>query len=637
MNADDEDWQKICPICFADDFVLAKVSNCGHTFCIECLQRLFCRYERQVDTELASVLPGNNSIDNFAAYNISTTEQLLRDLMHFNIDNIPTIERCPCCRSPISMLAVVQLGTESLVFNDKCITRLEKTPLFGKVFATSKGVGQNSFHFTSKSSTAEEVEAMQNGPYILRNPYSNSKSSNCEFKKYFFDDGCFYFSPKRTFHGTVSLPNENEQLQRCSIILCFSPDHLSITGGIMIRPALINPACSQSTDSKNKVDFPLDGTWKVIWFTERIPNNIDLDAMDCAIMHVTGNVIRLAVGGPEYKIQYENDRIFFEWPDCGVVQTSLEPECDFRSGTGDVPAVGSILRWKTADLLTPYIAWVRVTIEEFVGDTLPTIEYFGRSGGDRSLLRGNIISRRSLSWYRSIYNDGENDRIKYFTDNLWGNTFCQGLHVGLASYHFCQIENPTQEQHPNYAYISYESEACQQWPPLDDGSPIPSRVPFRNIVIDQVVKNLSTVSLEGTNVNTTVEVTFVVFRGTIEWLQDYGTTWQGNQRWEYEMIFDTQFTCILSGTVHSITQSGSREEMSQYGSALVYVNAGILSANEQLDNILTVSAANAGTNDNTPLSVLTRAVQSRLIWEGVTRRTNAMVGMALSRAYGTNE
>jgi hypothetical protein len=158
----------------------------------------------------------------------------------------------------------------------------------------------------------------------------------------------------------------------------------------------------------------------------------------------------------------------------------------------------------------------------------------------------------------------------------------------LASYHF-GLRTPTNsipnadgeasEPEP-YAYISYQHDMCSQWPPLDDGSPVPPQVYFHDISVEQVEEthliSRNDEEEEDDGSRDTVTSPHVVFRGNIEWLQDYGTTWQNNERWEYEMHFDSELTCILSGTVYCTSPGSSRREMSRYGTDLVYINAGIL-------------------------------------------------------------
>lgn len=141
--------------------------------------------------------------------------------------------------------------------------------------------------------------------------------------------------------------------------------------------------------------------------------------------------------------------------------------------------------------------------------------------------------------------NNDNYKPKYIKETLWGNVFFQGYKIGYASYHFISRDN---------VYISYENPSCAKWPSLDDGSDVPKQVPFRSIQWD-----------EGTH----------TFRGTIEWLALYGSTWMDSATWQYEIKFDKDFIGIVSGTVHSISSSGTNEEMSRYGDILNYANAAL--------------------------------------------------------------
>ena len=151
-----------------------------------------------------------------------------------------------------------------------------------------------------------------------------------------------------------------------------------------------------------------------------------------------------------------------------------------------------------------------------------------------------------------VPNGGEADIPTYHSDTIWGNVFCQGFKVGLASYHFIP---PAEGEDMGTAYISYENPATSEWPPLDNGQPIPAKVKFHNISFPNAT----------------------TFRGQILWQQDYGTPWQGMVRWEYEMIFDEKFTCIIGGSVTSFNADTPEvpRELSRYGEGLVYVNAAL--------------------------------------------------------------
>jgi hypothetical protein len=141
----------------------------------------------------------------------------------------------------------------------------------------------------------------------------------------------------------------------------------------------------------------------------------------------------------------------------------------------------------------------------------------------------------------------------------------------LASYHFISSTNSN-----HAAYISYENPDTSVWGSLDDGSPIPSKIKFRNIEWDESNR---------------------IFRGSILWFEDYGTTWKGKEKWSYEMKFDSSYMFIVSGTCKMFYKTslldGEEEEeeeeqqqqeeedvedvedveVHQFGVDLIYINA----------------------------------------------------------------
>lgn len=191
-----------------------------------------------------------------------------------------------------------------------------------------------------------------------------------------------------------------------------------------------------------------------------------------------------------------------------------------------------------------------------------------------------------------------NVRPTYYPDSLWGNIFCQGFKVGLASYHF-----QTNEE----AYISYEHPDTSQWPPLDDGSPVPPRVFFRN---------------------TTWDANERIFRGDICWKDDFNTTWQGFQKWKYKMTFDSKYSFIASGTVESIMgDDGEPREMSTFGDDLVYINAAV---DERFQSL--ISIANDEQEDLWDrFNRLSRPLREEWTSEGASVRVTSMLHNALTK------
>ena len=108
---------------------------------------------------------------------------------------------------------------------------------------------------------------------------------------------------------------------------------------------------------------------------------------------------------------------------------------------------------------------------------------------------------------------------KYVGTSIFGNVFTKQMFLGSASYHFIS---------PTKSYISYRHPACRDLPLLDDGSPLPTVVYFRNVIWDSDARK---------------------FSATIEWEEDFGTSWNDNVRWTVTMYFDSEYMIILKGGI----------------------------------------------------------------------------------------
>jgi hypothetical protein len=63
---------------------------------------------------------------------------------------------------------------------------------------------------------------------------------------------------------------------------------------------------------------------------------------------------------------------------------------------------------------------------------------------------------------------------------------------------------------------------------LDDGTPLPTRVDFHEVVFEPLERKLT---------------------AKIEWEDDFGTSWNDNVRWTLTMYFDSQYMIILKGGI----------------------------------------------------------------------------------------
>lgn len=654
-----------CPICLLDkpQASLALAGSCGHSFCTDCLSQ----YYSLPSATTTTTTPETAEEDYYALR--------VQDLQDCNIDGVATLKGCPLCRCPISLLELKDAKSLQPVWGCHRNLDLESSPLAGKIYATRRGLGYNSFHFPPHHEEAEGDDedyatANKNLPYFLweednalldaANEGEREECLATKGTKYYFQPGCFYFAPKRSFHGQLLLPGAHGTLERHDVLLDFAANHRWITGGLLFR----RPSPGRPTDT-----HPLEGTWEVTWYNEALPSDANLEdqpdsvVLSTAHVNVVDNCI-LDEQNMVYRLRFEEDRICFQWPGFGVTQT-LEPDSDFRS-TNTIPQEGATLRWNTNDSNQPFIVWKRESMGDPDASIKPNITYFGRSGDRNNSNNGDILAfqrNTSQTWYRewrptsnnhnlnSPSSSGENSAVQnhpgrppYYSSQLWGNSFCQGLRVGLASYHFGIQPSATEgEEGTPFAYISYENDMCSQWPPLDDGSPIPPQVRFQNISLERADAE-----------DPAQDTSHYVFRGNIEWLEDYGTTWQNNQRWEYEMHFDSTFTCIVSGTVHCVVASNDdnedsstqRQEMSQFGTDLVYVNAGIVNAFEDMmnDDTLFPEILNSRSDEPPPVDTdtpaemfprythISRAMRRRLQAEGASVRTVAMLNMIFTHS-----
>lgn len=361
-------------------------------------------------------------------------------------------------------------------------------------------------------------------------------------------DTFHWHAKSRTFHGTLT----DEPLgSKWDVVLQFSSDLRFISNGVQIV----------KSNGRSNTRYPLDGHWVVQW---------ESGFQD--LIRVSRNAF--TYGGLRYVLDLSNaGQVQFEWPiENKVVQTAVNGVNLDEQPQG--PSVGSRIEWKTSQ--DERITWTRQSV--------------GHEETIRFGVGGHMYHRVDAS---------NRTRPTYHEDSLWGNTFCQALKVGLASYHFLSPQDG--------AYISYENPLCARWPSLDDGTPVPSQVYFRNMSFDETEK---------------------IFRGTIEWQQDHGTTWQGCSKWIYEMKFDSEYTCIISGGVKSIHFGNDLDEvdMSTFGADLVYINAAIM---EKFDSLMNEETD----EDESAYECYVRVSQSlraRLQREGASVRTTATMNHVLT-------
>ena len=247
-----------------------------------------------------------------------------------------------------------------------------------------------------------------------------------------------------------------------------------------------------------------------------------------------------SIGGIAYTIDMdENHCPQFKWPTrlpiLQTTKTSIPPG-------KDRPKAGDTIEWTTTAPGHKLIVWTRGT------EATSSWKFVSLSPKNKN----RFVYQSDQLQYEDKGNESGQSIPTHKENTLWGNTFCQAFCVGLASYHFLPptYSSTNDGESVRYeAYISYEHPRTSDWPNLDDGTVIPARVPFRNIEYDETQR---------------------IFKGDICWLEEYGTTWQNESKWSYEIGFDSSFLFIVSGTCSRRTGTPHR-----FGEDLVYINAAI--------------------------------------------------------------
>lgn len=160
--------------------------------------------------------------------------------------------------------------------------------------------------------------------------------------------------------------------------------------------------------------------------------------------------------------------------------------------------------------------------------------FWGIVGG-RVLSNGRLASSYEPPW--AELSDSQGLRYLRWTPpptTIYGSVYVQGFSYhnfveGVASYHF---------EAEDCCYISY-SQAPSNWQ-LADGSAPPPRKSFSNCSYDSVSRT---------------------FRATVHW----DTAFAGAVRWEYELKFAEDFSCILDGTFRQFSPDGTELPEKKFG------------------------------------------------------------------------
>jgi hypothetical protein len=451
--------------------------------------------------------------------------------------------QCPICRSDMSLFDLKKTRPSSddtddvYAYPKDC--NIANSKLQGMVFIKNRCIeGNESLHFPSSENGPSELPYLNLEKVPRHDPHWKLDDGSKLPDKKYFEPGCHFHEQTRTFHGTIRWGQDDcrkwlRGSPRWDFILGFSSNFRFIARGVFIAR---KESCQSIECGKNDCKFPLDGKWKVTWPDNGTSMNITVHGnkfhFDTALPF-QGNSV-------PHAMQFTNpENPTIVWEDQEFTQTSISGvylRSHPRARMGS--QIGESIGWAVSGSSRPEMIWTRQSMPP--DNSLFEVAHFGP----------DHAGKRQYQRLIQGVNDQPVVLPTYHSDTIWGNTLCQALTVGMASYHFMSDESAG-------AYISYEHERTAVWPPLDNGMPVPARMWFREISFDAERR---------------------IFRGTIDWFGTHGTTWQGNRLWKYEIQFAEEYTCITGGAVRCVALDSEEQEteMSVFGEDLVYVNAGLL-------------------------------------------------------------
>jgi hypothetical protein len=497
--------QPSCPICFQTDEPLA-IAPCQHVFCVPCLERVLL-------SSCADSPAGPAELTDFVSADYPAgREQNLSQI------RIPAWDVCPICRQSLFLwdlkayhmtsenevaiecsstdkehevdLPEVQTATQDskdtattgdYIFDQTAPDWSQIDYLQGSVWlesteGVSGGVGYGSFHFPPH---AAESDADESRAY-----YNVLESSQ---KERLFLEDCLYHEASRTLSACLVPEASSTDLPALAssyrLILAFSSDGSFVRSG-----ALVVQHCEDTSVKAHAERFPYDGFWNFQGERTTVVGHK-------LILNGQPMLLQQAVEVAEEDM---GDDFAFPAPVLKLV-TPSQRVLGTAERYGQIP-VGGLLLWQMKGSFSPLRRrrvwkWQREGGPAEVANRLP----------HRKIHRWGAQARRWLTRQGPLPNAGPTDTAmpSLHSNTVWGNVFCQGLKVGLASYHF--VPGTDTDTTTGSVYISYENPSTSEWPPLDNGQPIPARVYFHNVSFP----------------------TPITFRGEILWDDDFGTPWQG--------------------------------------------------------------------------------------------------------------
>jgi hypothetical protein len=433
---------------------------------------------------------------------------------------------CPLCQGPVSHFDLVlhdnssKSGSTEMASATSTATLPEE--LHSAIFAICEGIGWGSFHFPAAAATAASNQSPSSLPYLAR---SRGEEDGAIVHEKIVFLSTAYHAPTHTWQGIAA--TTPDMLRR--ILLTFSDDYGHVTWG-----AIVNE------NNSNAVGNSMDGVWTVQYKNEQGERMVQ----DVDIIEGNFQDYRTTNGGGRSNSNNNNNntsRPHERW--CQIVIVILSPLAGAADDEGDDgreeeesakfcvtinghafdqgTAVASLQMPRKHCRLTATTATTTTTTnkeeeEEDVDDTIFDWNAHPEGPveiGSKVVFQWKNSTKDLHTWIQKTPLPPPASQIllgrasgqelcrveKTYTLGCWqaspvyhpnalhGNVFCQTYKVGVASYHFVLIQaadndatTATSTDEPHRAYISYEHRAMARWPPLDDGRPLPARVPFRD-------------------------------------------------------------------------------------------------------------------------------------------------------------
>jgi hypothetical protein len=285
----------------------------------------------------------------------------------------PTLGRCPACQAELKLFEARDALTGEYFYER--YYNLQATPLAGLVFKPRDGEVQlGHFHFDTTDFDKKDSHGMSL-PYMN---FVDAIESNQEKwmlndgsqvpQRKWFEEGCHFHEPTRTFHGTIVFGNPRFQgAYQWDVTLAFTKDYAGINVGVIHKRTDRMVEVSDNIDftQMHRYMYPLDGAWQLLWQNPA-------GEPKTGSVHVRGNEFQQ--GPYMFHLNFtEPDKPGFRWPLDPVYAVAKSGVDLIEEPMG--PELGESIEWETTHPAFPEIVWVRESIGP---EPVPSTIHFGQ-------------------------------------------------------------------------------------------------------------------------------------------------------------------------------------------------------------------------------------------------------------------